>query len=142
MSCRDIEGLFMIKKRYDEALLPVQQRHNVTRMELDILLYLANNPGLDTAAEIVRYRRLTKSHVSTSVQSLTERGLLSGERRVGNQKAIHLKALSAANAVIQDGRRAQQAFMDRLFRGFTSRERSKFQKMIQRLSQNMSDGTE
>ena len=53
-----------IKALYADCMEPVCHTYHITRMELDILLFLANNPKYDTAAEIIEIRYLAKSHVS------------------------------------------------------------------------------
>ena len=68
------DHLFLFKRLYDQTMDPIAQRWDLTRMELDILLFLANAPAYDTAADIVERRRLTKSHVSVSIHSLIRRG--------------------------------------------------------------------
>lgn len=61
---------------YNSKLKPIADHYGLTSMEFSILLFLANNPEYDTATEIVTIRHLTKSHVSASVRSLEEKGLL------------------------------------------------------------------
>ena len=61
-------------------------------MEFNILLFLANNPEFDTAAQIIKKRAFTKSHVSMSVRSLEERGLLTGEYYGTDRRTIHLNS--------------------------------------------------
>ena len=50
-----------VKTLYSRCVERVCERHDLTRMELDILLFLANNPLYDTASEIVEIRYLSKS---------------------------------------------------------------------------------
>ena len=57
---------------YDRLCAPVCQEHGLTHMEFVVLMFLANYPGYDTAAQIVRYSRLTKSLVSLAVRALLE----------------------------------------------------------------------
>ena len=61
---------------YAQCVKPVCEAHGLTRMEFDILLFLANNPAYDTAADIVRIRMLTKSHVSGALKRLETDGYL------------------------------------------------------------------
>ena len=65
-----------VKKKYTLAVEPVCRKWNLTKNELDVLLFLYNNPEFDRAADIVAHRGLTKSHVSLSVSNLEGRGLL------------------------------------------------------------------
>ena len=52
----------------------VCDRYELTQMEYDILMFLHNNPQNNTAAEIVKIRKSTKSHVSTSLKTLENKG--------------------------------------------------------------------
>ena len=138
MIASELRTLITLGKRaYDQAMEPVCARHEITRMELDVLLFLANNPGHDTAAELVSLRGLTKSHVSAAVATLTERGLLTGSHRGGNRKTIHLAPLPAAQAIIADGRAAQQQLYAALLQGFTPAERALLQRAGDRFVQNL-----
>ncbi|MGN0802445.1 MAG: MarR family winged helix-turn-helix transcriptional regulator [Candidatus Faecivicinus sp.] len=138
MIASELRSLITLGKRaYDQAMEPVCARHEITRMELDVLLFLANNPGHDTAAELVSLRGLTKSHVSAAVASLTERGLLTGSHRGGNRKTIHLAPLPAAQAIIADGCAAQQRLHAALLQGFTPAERALLQGAGDRFMQNL-----
>jgi len=85
------DHLFLFKRLYDQTMDPIAQQWDLTRMELDILLFLANAPAYDTAADIVERRRLTKSHVSVSIHSLIRRGWLERSYLPGNRKSAHLR---------------------------------------------------
>ena len=55
-------------------------------MEYDILMILHNNPQHNTAAEIVKVRKSTKSHVSSSLKNLESRGLIERIQSADNKK--------------------------------------------------------
>ena len=55
-----------LKHLYDRLLAEAPGAGDFTRNELDVLLFLANHPGLDTARDISELRGLTKSHVCKS----------------------------------------------------------------------------
>ena len=78
---------------YHKLQSPVLERYQITQIELDVLLFLANHPGLDTAKDIVEIRRLTKSHVSVAVEGLSKKGYLLRVHRPDNRKLIHLSLL-------------------------------------------------
>ena len=65
-----------MKKWYEEALHAVAVQYGLTMNELSVLLFLANNPALNTARDIVQLRALAKSHVCMSVDALARRGFL------------------------------------------------------------------
>lgn len=108
-----------IKALYSKCVGQTCLEHKITRMELDILLFLANNPGFDTATDIVEIRYLAKSQVSSSLRLLEERGYIRKEYARGNRKTAHLKVCDKASAVIADGREAQTKFLNVMLQGFT-----------------------
>ena len=56
------DAIDAVVKLYDELLEPVYEKHSLTKSELDILLFLANNPEYDRAADIIEVRKVAKSH--------------------------------------------------------------------------------
>lgn len=112
-----------IKALYSRCVEEVCDRHRITRMELDILLFLANNPCFDTATDIVEVRYLSKSQVSSSVKLLEERGYIRKEYAENNRKTAHLRICETAGAVVADGQRAQERFVGILLNGLSEEER-------------------
>lgn len=110
------------KLLYSACLEPVCRKYGLNRTELDILLFLANNPQYDTAADICAVRSLAKSHVSTSVRALEGAGFLEKYQLPADRRVIHLRVLPAAEAAIADGRAAQERFCGVLTAGLTPEE--------------------
>lgn len=108
-----------IKTLYAKCVGEICTKHGITRMELDILLFLANNPRYDTATDIIEIRYLSKSQVSASVKLLEKRGFLRREYTKGNRKTAHLKICAAALEIIHHGQKAQEQFVSILFSGFS-----------------------
>lgn len=133
------DNVLLFKGLYDRTLDPVAQRWNLTRMELDLLLFLHNNPGSATAAEAARLRQWTKSHVSAAVHSLKARGLLAAEHPQGNRKTLRLTPLSAAGPILQEGREAQCAFFQAMRRDFTPEEEQALEAISKKIARNIRD---
>lgn len=131
------DGLSLFKKIYDQSLEPVCKKYQLTRMELDILLFLANNPGYDTAKDIIERRRLTKSHVSMSLKDLEKRDLVQKEYYPGNQKTAHLKLSSASIQMVAEGQQAQKKFFQTVFRDFNPEDVSRMEDYFERMRKNM-----
>lgn len=134
-----LESLSAFKKRYDQALDPVAQSCGLTRMELDLLLFLHNNPSRSTAAEAVRLRRWTKSHVSAAARALQDKGLLSAGHPPGNRKVICLTPLPAADDILRQGLEAQARFFAALSRGVTPEERQAMERLMEKIARNLRD---
>lgn len=136
------EHIFFGQNLYERTVMPVCKAYGLTYMEFTVLMFLANNPQCDTAAQIVKIRRLTKSHVSVSLKGLQERGLVEGVYFPGNKKTLHLRLTRQAEPVIAEGLAAQKEFGDKLIRGFTPDEVKQLQKLVEKLHENMKQEAE
>lgn len=131
------EHVFSGHDLYERTVMPVCRAYGLTFMEFTVLMFLANHPQYDTAAQIVKIRRLTKSHVSVSLKSLQERGLVEGVYYPGNKKTLHLRLMDKAKPVIEAGIAAQNAFGNILTRGFTPEELAQLRHLTKKLNENV-----
>ena len=114
----------------------MQKRLGMTQMEINILLFLANNPEMDTAAEVVSACKLSKSQVSMAVENLAKKGYLG---RVTEGRRIHLQLLPAADEVIREGFACRQEFTDVVLEGVSDEERAKLNAVLLRVAENARD---
>ena len=93
----------------------VCDRYELTQMEYDILMFLHNNPQHNTAADIVKVRKSTKSHVSTSLKNLENKGLVERIQSQDNKKHIEI--------ILKAGINAQKQFARDVLSGLTEEEK-------------------
>ncbi len=135
----DLLHLFQRCKRgYEAALAPVEAAFSLTRNEIDVLLFLSNNPEYDTARDVVELRALSKSHVCKSVDRLTRRGYLSGAQDRRDRRLIHLRILPAAGEAVAAARQAQQDFFLTLYRGVPPEDRRVLERVMRQIAANLS----
>lgn len=127
----------LTKKIYDRTMEPLCDLYHMTRMELDILLFLANNPGYDTARDIVEQKRFTKSHVSSSLRLLEEKGYVSRCFHEDNHKTVHLKLLPSSQEIVDAGQKAQRMVFDKVFGGLSEEEIQLLNKITQKIRANI-----
>ena len=127
------------KKKYAHAMDPVCRKWGLTKNELDVLLFLNNNPEFDRASDVVTHRGMTKSHVSLSVTSLESRGML--QRRVNPQdrRTIHLELTDVGREIAAAGRELQEVFFRKVFQGITYEEMEFWQSMMKRVCCNIAE---
>ena len=111
----------------------LQTQYGMTQMEINLILQLANNPHIDTAAQLVKGGKLSKSQVSTAVENLARAGYL--ERRVDGRR-IHLQLNPSAFAVVEEGRRRQSAFGEAVLAGISPEERETLNDLMVRIVEN------
>ena len=101
----------------------VCDRYGLTQMEYDILMFLHNNPQHNTAAEIVKVRKSTKSHVSISLKNLESKGLVERIQSETNKKHIEIVLLDKAELIVEAGINAQKEFAQDVLSGLTEEEK-------------------
>ena len=117
----------------------VCDRYELTQMEYDILMFLHNNPQLNTAAEIVKIRKSTKSHVSTSIKSLENKGLIEKKQSESNKKHIEIFVTESAKSIIYEGIDAQKRFAHDVLKGFSDEEITTFKNIFEKICNNAED---
>ena len=125
------------QKIYGRHLEPVCRRWELTRSELDVLLFLHNNPEYDRAADIVAHRGMAKSHVSLSVVNLEQRGLLERKFSAVDRRTAHLLLTAQGQQISAEGKAAQQQFFDQLYQGVTEEEFLLWDQVTQKIRANI-----
>lgn len=129
--------ILSLEKEYGICRKKISAKFSLSSAETDIIMFLANNPGFDTASDISKIRKIPKSQVSMSVNSLYEKKLLEGFYKENNKKSIHLKLTKKADDIVLYGRKVQRAFAEKLFSGFTDDEKAEFTRLYLKICANI-----
>lgn len=108
---------------YELLAKRVCDKYHLTQMEYDILMFLHNSPQHNTAADIVKIRKSAKSHVSTSLKELENKGLIERTQHAENKKHVEIILLDKAAPIIEDGLQAQMEFAKNVLQGLTEEEK-------------------
>ena len=117
------------EEAYAAVLKPLCAELSMPQSALDILLFLANNPAYDTAADMVRRRGLSKSHVSTTVERLVQRGLLTRSADQADRRTVHLSPTSAA----------QEEIGRWMLRGISAEDQAALSRVLTQMLDNLRD---
>jgi len=131
----DILGV--VKKSYHMILTPICSKWEITRNELDVLLFLHNNPQYDRATDIVTYRGIAKSHVSISVANLERRGFLVRKYDEADRRTAHLMLTEQGCDVAGEARTYQTRFFSALYRGVTEDEFALWRQVTEKVCGNI-----
>lgn len=123
----DIENLAFsnmcrYKKLNEKRLDSFINKYGLRRIDLDILIFLANNPEQDTARDIAATERFTKGHISQSTKRLMEKGYLKGERDKKDMRIIHLSLTSTATAFLDEIGKVKREIEECVFSGISDEE--------------------
>ena len=104
-------------------------------MEYDILMFLYHNPEYNTAADI-RIRKSTKSHVSTALKVIEERGYITKKTSSNNKKRVELFLEDSANEIVKEGLTVQNQFAYDMLQGLTEEEIKVCRKVFEKICRN------
>ena len=125
-----------IIKLYDSMLKPICDRYGLSPIEATILSFLYNNPGKDTAADIVELRMLSKGNVSPAVESLMQKSLLARRQDTADRRRIHLSLTAEAEPITREIEQICRNFRKQVFLGFSPEEEALFTQFHNRIAEN------
>ena len=132
---------YTYSKRFEEAytaaMRPLTEELDMAQPAVDILLFLANNPGMDTARDICTYRHLKPAIVSFHVEKLAGEGYLERQPVPGDRRKCRLVPTEKAALVIAQGRALQERFSRQLVRGLTAEDAAHFERCLTIIGDNM-----
>ena len=125
------------KKYYTAQFEAAAAQYGLNQLEIDILLFLHNNPELCTASDICRYRGLAKSNVSAAVERLRSRGVLTVSPAPDNRRQRILGFAPEALPMVDALADIQRRSMVPLMNGFTAEEQQAMQEYLRRVDENI-----
>lgn len=125
-----------ITSYYEMLARAVCDSYGLTQMEYDILMFLHNNPQYNTAADIVKVRKSTKSHVSTSMKGLENKGLIRRIQSAINKKHVEIVLLDQAEPIIEAGLEAQRQFEKNVLYGLKEEEKNMCMTVFSKICDN------
>ena len=131
------DTMIRAQKGYARLLDPICKKWDLTRHELDVMLFLGNNPGLDRAAEIVQNRGLSKSHVSLSISNLESRGYLLRREDPADRRTVHLSLTEEAKPIVEKGQHSQRLFFSYIHKGVTQEQIDLMVDFAKKVSENI-----
>ena len=122
---------------YGAMCKPLCQTLKLPQTAFDILMFLANNPAYQTAADIVEICKIKANLVSVNVDKLVRDGYLTRETVEGDRRKTRLCCTERAQPIIQQGRRLQADFLEQLFDGIEPQAKDVFLQTIALMNVNL-----
>ena len=125
-----------IIKLHETMLKQICQDYHLSLIEATIISFLYNNPGKDTAADIVELRMLSKGNVSQAVESLIQKSILQRKQDTEDRRKIHLSLTPAAQPITQELEIISKEFLEEVFSGLSQEELELLERMNDRIIEN------
>lgn len=130
-----LENSYVNKELHAVVFEPICHKYQLTHTELLVLLFLKTKE-VDTAKEIVNRFKIAKSHVSTSIRDLEEKGYIEGNYIGSDRRTIHLNLCERSGEVLKDVENAQEEFKKVLMKGFNEDEMLQLKDYLSRMTNN------
>lgn len=136
-------GIRRIIKLHESMLKEsVCREYALTLTEATVISFLYNNPGKDTAADIVELRMLQKGNVSQAVESLVQKFLLVRKQDAGDRRKIHLSLTDKAEPVVEMVEKVCREFHEEVFHGISPEKLDTFSEVNERIGENVQKAIE
>lgn len=109
-------------------------------MEYDIIMFLHYHPQLNTAADMVKIRKATKSHVSTALKTLEDRGFIEKRQCENNKRCNEIFLLAPAQEIVAAGMQLHHDFMHQLLEGIDRKDLDVFLNVFEKICANAEKG--
>ncbi len=121
---------------YEHRFTPLLERTGLSMREVHVLLFLANNPGYDTARDVAEYRGLAKSQVSQAVDLLAAQGLLRRTPDGGDRRVVRLTLTEAGQPLAREAQAIQALCGRRLLAGLSPEDEARFHRLLETVLEN------
>ncbi len=126
-----------LKKLLFSRIPDFHEKHNLKKIEVDILFFLKNSDDMDTSSDICRELRLNKGHVSQAMECLVKNDYVTAKPDSNDRRYIHYsltnKALDAVDMLMQ----AWISIRDRVFEGISDKEIIQYKQISDRIERNI-----
>lgn len=126
-ACRELQALLFS---------PVCAKYKISLTEMMILLFLDCAEIENTASALTERLKIAKSHISSSIHDLEDRGLLKGNFEGENHRTIHLQLCEKAQEIVSEGRTVQKNLIHVISQGFSTEEAEQVRSLLMRITEN------
>lgn len=119
-----------------QRLNPLLERRGLTMGEARVLLFLANNPGCDTARDMAAVRGLGKSQVSQAVELLVGKGFLERCPSQRDRRIVHLAITQSGWPAAREIQAVQARCGRALLAGLTAAETETLRVILEKIVAN------
>jgi MarR family transcriptional regulator, 2-MHQ and catechol-resistance regulon repressor len=130
------------KRLYERTYNQISKTYGLTKIEIEILLFLQNNHSYDTAKDIVELKCFTKSHVSKAIDSLIKRGYVVRKSDVHDRRSAHLKIAPDAQRILEEAIILRDSLKNILYKEISTEEKQIMEIITKKIAKNIREALE
>ena len=124
---------------YESFCTSVCKKYGLNQSAFDLILFLANNPSLNTARDVCEIRGIKKGIVSVTIEKLVKDGYLIREDDPSDRRIVRLFLTEKCDPVVADGRAAQEHFFHAISSGLSMEEFVMFESILGKIKKKIVD---
>lgn len=132
-----IAKMTYILKKYNSMFDYLLEKYHMTQIEVDTLLFLANNPEYNHAKDIVDIRGISKAHVSIAIDKLVKKGWIERVCDPNNRRCNIIKLTSHSNEVVIELKKIQKQFFIDAYTGLNEQEENQYEYTVDKIYNNL-----
>lgn len=113
------------------------KQYDINQTEFDILMFFGNNPEYDCAKDIVDVRKIKANLISVNVDKLVNDGYLERKLALDDRRKYRLLLTTKGKAMVKEGKRIQDSFIELLFDSVSAKDRKAFNKVLELIDKNL-----
>lgn len=126
-----------IDKVFRRMCIQAVDEYQFTPNEIVVLMFLANNPGIDSASDIAHFKNISKGLVARSVESLCEKGFLCTSKDPNDRRLIHLHLTEESGEVMKRLHSCLREFVVELQDGVSAEDLSAMKRATAVMDENL-----
>ncbi len=130
------------KRLNERKIEKVMREYNLRKIDLEIMIYLKDCGGKNTAKDIAATEMFTKGHISQSVSRMRDFGYIEVKQDEKDLRLQHLKLTEGAKRILEDVMSVKQEVEECVFSGITEDEICLLQRVLQKINSNISAALE
>lgn len=130
------------KKIYEKIFNPISKSYGLTKMEIEVLLFLESYKSYDTAKDIVELKLFAKSHVSKAIDSLAKKGYVYEKIDDHDRRSIHLKISDNASQILEEAKKLHHQLKEIIYKGISLEEKRVMESVAKKIANNIKNELE
>lgn len=113
------------------------QEYDFTPGEIIVLLFLLNNPSLNTARDIAYYKGISKGLVARCVESLCQKGYVKAIQDDTDRRIYQLYLTDESYPITVRLQACKKKFNETMMQGIDEEQRNMFYQTIEQMNENI-----
>lgn len=118
---------------YESFCIPLCKKYQLNQSDLDMMLFLANNPSYNTARDVCEIRGMKKGIVSVTTERLVKQGYLIRENDSADRRIQRLYLTKLCQGIVTEGKQMQRHFLEAITSELTEEEMLLYQKISDKI---------